>query len=59
MSSWYIKIHGPRFPWPPKATANLKSYLQKYLVLKKKSNASSYSSKNQILCLQENSLMFL
>ena len=27
-----IKIHGPRCPQPPKVTANLKSYLQKYSV---------------------------
>ena len=49
--------------WSPKVTANLKSYLQKYLfILKQTKNKSitlDYFVKNQILSLQENSLWFL
>ena len=47
----------------PKVTANLKSYLQKYLFslkqTKNKSITLDYFGKNQILSLQENSLWFL
>ena len=53
-----IKIPLP--PRPPKVITNLKSYLQKIFNLdKNKSNTWSYYRKNQILPLQENSIMFL
>ena len=54
-----IRLHDPRSPRSQKITTDLKLYLKLFSLKQKANQVLPANKKNQILSLQENSIMFL